>query len=357
MRAVVVVICLVAGADTVRAQATARTDTTGAIVALVTAKAGGFPLAYSVVSVPALGRERFTNDQGAVALTALPAGRTQLRIRHLGYTPIDLWVAVRANRTDTLRIQMTHIAVELNAVRVHALGVCKTPGPPRATAEPAFAAIFEQLRENADQFRLLADAYPFAYTMERISSVHYVSGELVVQSVDTLTLGTGLRWKYAPGSVVTETAYPGNRQVQFVIPTLVQFAEQSFLNSHCFANGGADTANGSAVVRVDFVADERIKPPDVDGEIYLDPATFQIRRSVLRLTHIPDQTPQISAVEVVTDFREVLPSIPIVAAITSTHVLWTDRTRPVLPDTAYETQRLMHVAFLRGKPGEDVKRP
>ena len=109
------------------------------------------------------------------------------------------------------------------------------------------------------------------------------------------------------------------------------------------------------MVRIDFSAAAKIKSPDVSGSMYLDRETFQIRRSTLRLTRVPDETPQISAVEVVTDFSEVVPSIAVPSSIHSIHVLHTDRTRPVLPDTAYEIQRMVRMAFLRGRPGEDVK--
>ena len=103
-------------------------------------------------------------------------------------------------------------------------------------------------------------------------------------------------------------------------------------------------------LRVDFLAASRIKAPDVDGSMYIDPTTFQIRRSVLRLTRIPEETPQIASVTVVTEFRAIVPSIAIPSSISSTHRLFADSTRPVLPMAAYETQRLIHVTFLKTKP-------
>lgn len=309
-----------------------------------------------MVSLATLGRERFTNDRGAFVLGGIPAGHVRLLVRHIGYSPVTLSVDVRAGATDTVRVVLTRIAVELNRVTVQGLGRCTSPGPPSTTADPAFAAIFEQLRENADRYRLLAESYPFAYAMERKSSVHYVSGETVVTSLDTTRIGTGVRWHYAPGTLVTEGG-PFNRQVLFNIPTLLQFAERPFLDNHCFANAGADVVDGHAVVRIDFGASARIKQPDVSGSIYLDRETFQIRRSTLRLTSIPDEAPQIAAVEVVTDFREIVPSISVPSTIRSAHALHTDRTRPVLPDTAYETQRMVGLAFLKSRPGEEPKIP
>jgi hypothetical protein len=281
----------------------------------------------------------------------------RLLVRHIGYSPASLVVDVRAGATDTVRVALSKIAVELHRVTVEGLGRCTSPGPPNAAADPAFAAIFEQLRDNADRYRLLADAYPFAYAMERRSTIHYVSGETIVTSIDTAHIGTGARWRYVPGTLVTEGYGPLSRQVLFNIPTLLQFAERSFLDNHCFGNAGADLVDGHAVVRIDFSAAARIKPPDVSGSIYLDRETFQIRRSTLRLTRIPDETPQIAAVEVVTDFREIVPSISVPSTIQSVHVLHTDRTRPVLPDTAYEIQRMLRLTFLKTRPGEEPKVP
>jgi iron complex outermembrane receptor protein len=87
-------------------------DSTGTIVGIVVTKEGGVPLGYSVVSAPALNRERFTNIEGKFALADLPAGSVQLRVRHLGYSPVDLSVVVRAGQADTVRVALTHIACD-----------------------------------------------------------------------------------------------------------------------------------------------------------------------------------------------------------------------------------------------------
>jgi hypothetical protein len=182
-----------------------------------------------------------------------------------------------------------------------------------------------------------------------------VGGDSIIQRLDTIVIGTGMGWHYAPGTLVEQTEDPHNRQVVFSIPALIHFAESSFLDNHCFANGGIDTVDGKPLVRIDFAAASRIKAPDVDGSIYLDPRSYQIRRSVLRLTKIPEQTPQISAVEVVTDFREVLPSIPVIADVHSTHTLFVDPSRTSLPDAVHEMQHLLKITFLKGRPGEAPK--
>jgi hypothetical protein len=99
---------------TARAQTSG--DSTGTIIGLVTTKEGNVPLAYSVVSAASLGRERFSNVDGVFALTGLPTGNLGLRVRHLGYSPVDLVVTVRPGATDTIRVSLAHIAVRLTAV-------------------------------------------------------------------------------------------------------------------------------------------------------------------------------------------------------------------------------------------------
>lgn len=325
-------------------------DSTGTIAGVVVARDGGAPLPYSIVSIPSIGVERLTNERGEFVIANTSAGAVELLVRHLGYSPAKVATIVRAGLTDSVRVGLSRLAVQLGAVQVHAARVCTTPGPPNSATDPSFAAVFDQLRQNADQYRLVSQTYPFIYEMERESSIRYVGGDVTIQARDTVRLGTGVGWRYAPGSVVDRSEGVRNRQVIFNIPALIHLADATFLANHCFYSGGRDTADGSPALRVDFLAASRIKTPDVDGSMYIDPTTFQIRRSVLRLTRIPDETPQIASVTVVTEFRAIVPSIAIASSITSTHRLFADSTRPVLPIAAYETQRLLRVTFLKTKP-------
>src|SRR6476646_2225005 len=96
------------------------TDSTGSIVGFVVTKEGGVPLGYSTVSIAALSRERFTSADGKFTLGDLPAGPLQLRVRHLGYSPVDLSVVVHPGSVDTIRVSLTHIAVRLTTMQVRA---------------------------------------------------------------------------------------------------------------------------------------------------------------------------------------------------------------------------------------------
>lgn len=326
-----------------------RPDSTGTIIAIVTAEGSGVPLGYSTVSVAARKIERLTNDQGELVVRGLTPGAVELLVRHLGYSPRRVNVVARAGASDTIRVVLTHIAVSLDAMQVNAQRTCTQPGPPRSSVNAAFATVFSQLELNAVAYRALAAQYPFTYDMQRQSVVRYVDGAESLQRFDTVRVNGAMNWHYTPGGVVDVVSDPKNRQVTLNVPSLIHFAEPGFLSNHCFYYGGmeriADGRDTSRAIRIDFLAWSRIKAPDIDGSLYLDPVTYQIVRSVLRLTKIPEETPQIATVTVTTVFQTIVPSIAIPRAIQSVHQLEVDSTRAELPATANEVQRLIRVEF------------
>lgn len=150
------------------ARAQQRPDSSGAIIAIVTAAESGAPLGYSTLTVAARNIERLTDERGDVTLPSLAPGTFELLVRHLGYSPRRVSVVVRAGASDTVRVALTHIAVSLEAMHVNAKRVCTEPGAPRASIDSAFATIFSQLELNAAAYRALVAEYPFSYDMERL---------------------------------------------------------------------------------------------------------------------------------------------------------------------------------------------
>jgi hypothetical protein len=350
---------LVAITGAATAQLSAKSDSTGTVVGIVVTKEGGVPLPYSIVSASLHERDRFTDDHGEFRLLNVPVGPIQLQVRHLGYTPFRVAIAVNANGTDTVHVQLEHIAVQLTTMRVRAYPQCSDPGPPSAQADSSFTTLFDQLRQNAEQYELLANAYPFELTVERTMFKTLVNQELRVESIDTLTLRSADQWTYRPGGVITRMAVAAHRPSMTIlnIPTVVHFADDAFLANHCFYDGGEETVDGFKLLRIDFVAAARIKDPDVDGSVYLDPTTFQIRRSFLHVTKIPRGITGVLETDATTVFRELFPSVPIIAGISSVNRVEVDRRRASAVATANEDQRLIGVRFLKRMPGDDAKKP
>lgn len=347
---------LIASGNAVFAQL--PTASTGAVVGFVTIKDAGAALPYSVVSITTLGRDQFTDDHGVFRMAGLSPGRLRLRIRHVGYGPAEVDVVVREGVVDTVRVALTRIAVRLTAMHVNAYPECVSPGPPLAT-DTAFTAIFDQLKQNAEQFRLLVTEYPFVRGVQRTTSTLYGTDDLRLDVIDTITLSSSAQWEYKPGTVVARERdfMRGDGPVKMRIPSLANFADTLFIANHCFYNGGVEAIDGTELLRIDFTAATALAEPDVDGSMFLDPATLQIRRSFLHLSKQPKAVPDVLGTEATTIFAELFPSLPVVATVSSVNRLKVKRSRYRPATQTRENQQLIAVAFIGRKPGEDAKRP
>src|ERR1019366_2344238 len=114
------------------------------------------PLQHSMVTLQPVGRQTFTDDEGRFTLAAVPPGRHHLRAAHLGYTPVDIDLVVRADSAPArIRIELERISLQLATVRVNAFARCLAPGPPDPRQQPEFATVFGQLALNAEQSRFV----------------------------------------------------------------------------------------------------------------------------------------------------------------------------------------------------------
>ena len=139
------------------------------------------------------------------------------------------------------------------------------------------------------------------------------------------------------------------------IPTLPDFADTLFLNNHCFTHAGIENVAGRDLIRIDVVASARIKDPDVNGSIYLDSRTLQIRQSILRLSRSP-KVRGLTGLEVTTVFQEVMESIPIITQVQGIETYdGKDRRRDFIE--GYEYHDLIAFKFVGARPGEAPTKP
>lgn len=327
----------------------------GALVGVVFSRDAGLVLPYSVVALPAHGRERFASDEGVFYFSDVPAGPTRVRVRRLGFLPSEVTFVVRAGATDTVRIELTRVAVQLTTVDVKAFPQCLTPGAPSADHDPTLATMFEQLMLNAQQFQLLSREYPFSYMLVARWSHVDKDGVRWQDDVDSVRITSTETWKYRPGEVIgrSSTGKRWGKRV-FRVPTLLNFADPEFVRSHCFYNGGVIDGTRSQLVRIFAMAADGMKEPDVNATILLDPTTFQIRASILRLSRSP-RIVGMTDMEVTTEFYETLPSIAVIGRILSRQN-FDRRVRGIPHLAALEDQRMEDFVWLGLKPGEE-RRP
>jgi len=272
----------------------------------------GTPLGHSMVTVLPNVHQTFTSDAGAFAFANMEPGRYRIRAAHIGYAPVEISVEIPATGAPSrLKIELTHLSMQLATVRVTAASRCTAPGRPDPDKEPDFAAIVAQVRLNAEQYQLLSDSFPYSYRVEQVyRSMRGDSSRFdpKIEHIEYRSDGHG--WEYKVGDVVERRA---DGHTLMHLPTLRDFASYEFLNNHCFHYGGIEATRDGNMLRIDFAADVQIRTPDIDGSVYLDAQTYAIRRTELQLSKIPGSlVGQVTGVHVQTIFGEIAPSIDII---------------------------------------------
>jgi hypothetical protein len=340
-------------AAAVRAQGTATHRITGVVLS----QADQSPLPHAMVSLQSAGRETFTDDRGRFSFANLSPGEYRVRAIHLGFSPAEQSVTVtRDSDVTRMQIVLDAVRVRLATVHVTADGPCVAPGAPDPAKQPDFASIFQQLQQNAQQYRLLADSFPYEYRVARTQ--YSLRGDSVVEDRHTDTLlykSNTPRPEYRAGRIVTSSFFSSERRM--ILPTLTDFASDEFIRNHCFRFAGEDQTPTGPVVRIDFRASERLGSPDVNGTILLDGNSYQIRRADLRLSQIPYALSRnFSAVSVTTFFGEVEPSVLIFSGVHDVNTMVPSKNLKNYLET-HEDHAVLDFAFLRGDPGRGDKKP
>jgi len=301
----------------------------------------GERIPYAIVSLVSGGRQRFADDSGAFWFGGIAPGPHRVVVRQIGFSPFDTTIVVPPDGDVVLAPRLGRITVQLEEITVSARTACERPGPPNPALHPQLAVVFDQLRENAERYLLMADSYPAEYRMARTFGDLDAAGEIHVRYRDTVAVRTDARWRYVPGHVITESSRDGRR---LLLPTLPDLADSTFQAGHCWYLPGPDTATGGGLVRVDFVPPVWLRAPDVEGSAWLDAAGYQVRRATVRLTEPRRSDWRLLELSVEMDFREIVPSIVLLGHVSAV-------TRALQQPGQYpgrvEEQRLLAVHFLR----------
>ena len=109
-------VALFASAQSASAQAT------GVIEGKVTEQGSGRPMAGAQVFIAGTAIGGVTNDEGNYRIANAPARQVEVRVRLIGYSPINRSVVVTAGQTATLNVQVTVSALQLEQVVVTGTG-------------------------------------------------------------------------------------------------------------------------------------------------------------------------------------------------------------------------------------------
>jgi hypothetical protein len=351
---------LVIGARAVEAQViTPNAPPPGAVPTytfsgLVRAEATGFPLPYTAVLVEPLGRERFTDQGGWFRHFAVPAGKYKVRLRQLGYIPVDTTITISSNFDYAfflVKVPSTLAEVQVTAPPRR----CIVPEENGYVDDPDLTTVLGEARKNAERERLLRRTYPFEYKLAQAHDTYNVETRTHRVVYDTITFRSDDDWRYRKGRVVSEDQNKLFGTVRVMrLPTLTDLADVRFLTAHCFKYSGLSEEDSIPTHRIDFAPLPEIKAPDVEGSIFIDSATYLIRRAEFRLTRGGSIKPAVLGMKVTTTYREILPNVALFDEIESVQPLSIE-TPGGHRSEFRQKQRLLTYRFLfNGPPGTDA---
>ena len=331
------------------ASAGAQVTPSGSSVTGVVVSPTGTPLPYSTVLIVETGAQRFTDEAGAFVIGNLAPGNYHVRVKQLGFTAQDTAIVVGASRQQ-LRVTLQPSAFKLSTVTVRASKSCISARD-AANGGADFQAIIAELRNNAERERLLVKSYPFEYRLARTMDTQNPSNS-TLRLYDTLAYRSDTRPPYAPGRLIRDDPdvhVANSRQV--MIPVLEDLGDPAFLDSHCFSYKGLGREENSATYRIDFQPVRSLRKPDVEGSVYLDTASFVVRRAVFRLTRPEQFNVSLRDVQFTTNYREIFPGVTVVGDVFSVQLLNGSNvaTRTL---RLTEKQRLLDFKFIGARPGD-----
>ena len=279
----------------------------GTVVSAETGEALGF----STVTLLPTQTKRFTDSAGTFTFAGIRAGTYLLSVRQIAYAPLDTQIVVLGDTATTVRLALRHLAVELPPVTITAQGACTQPGAPDRSADPALAAVFDQLVESAHRLDLLDDANPFRFRLERTVREVTWRGDTIPVTAGTIELDRReTRRPYRPGHIVGPGWGPFQDLIVVTLASLHELGDSVFHRTHCFQLAGRDTIEGETLVRIDFAPAARLGTSDIAGSAYLDSLTYRLRFTVTSLTR-PERSGirGLRTLVARTRFRDVAPGV------------------------------------------------
>jgi hypothetical protein len=347
------------GAQVASAQGTESAAVPGSVTVsgAIVAEGTGYPIAFSTVRINPLGRERFADRKGAFVYYSVPPGLYNVVVRMLGYMPYDTAIVVIPDHPVSLTIRMAKIPTSLEQVQVKAPPrLCIFPDEMGYVEDIELGTVLNEARKNAQREQLLRRTYPFEYRLAQSHNTHDMVDSTASMQYDTVTYRSDDNWRYRKGKVVSDDVNRLFGEVRLMrLPTLADLADRQFLVAHCFKYSGITQLNGRPTHRIDFSPDSAMTAPDVEGSIYIDSATYIIRRASFRLTRGGNVKPPILGMEVTTTYREILPNVALFDEIRSVQPLKEPNARGHKAEFR-ETQRLLTYRFIITSPPGTVAR-
>jgi hypothetical protein len=306
----------------------------GVISGTVVGGIGNQPLAYSTVSLEGVSQKRLTSPEGRFSFRVDSAGKFHLRIRQLGFAPLDTVITFDGTSL-ALTLVLRPVAFKLAEVRT----VGRTPCDRRLDHDAFASGILEEVKKNAERELVLRNQYPFRYSLAVTRGARR----------DTVYLSSATNDRYEPGRLTRPSGRGNRNDMEMRVPQLTDLADSVFLREHCFSYGGTAKLGKQSVFRLTFTPARSIMTPDVEGSISIDTTDYTVKEAVFRMTNPESLNPPILGLEVRTTYKEIVPGLTLFDRIRSEQPL--PKRTPYDPSRlAIEEQQLIRLEFVRETP-------
>jgi hypothetical protein len=304
-------------------------------------------LGYSVVIAP--GTQLLTGSSGKFLLRGLGPGPVKVTVKHIGFAPRDTVITLGARDTVRLDMALSRLVISLPEVLVTAKCTDEMPKEP---LPPVLSELFDQVRQNAERYKLLGNAEPFKLKVVRVRGHRTPDGRVAPEAIDTILRGAFPPGPYEPKKVIRKGVGEYKNSWVMAIPELPDLADTSFLNNHCLRYAGKALVLGDSVIRVDYEPVPWLaKDVDIFGTLYLRTSDYQLVTSVTTLNRIPGQFygSGMSEVGVTARFTEIVPGVPVLDQWVLESRFKSKRLPP-----AVETGDILSVIYLNGVTKPDT---
>ena len=280
----------------------------------------GVQLGFTTVAILPQGTQLLTSESGKFLVRNLPAGQVRLRFKRIGFAPKDTVLIMAANDTARIRIAMSRLVIQLPAMVVSGKCTDQTPLEPKPAV---LSELFDQVQQNAERIKLLAEQKPFVLRTVRQNAIRSRNGRLDIVRMDTLVRPPLPAEPYRPKATVQRGQGFDIGKWALAVPELSDFADTAFTNNHCFRYAGHTRFELDSVIRVDFEPVPWLdKEVDVEGSMYLRVDNYHLAGLTLKLNRIPAQFARAGMREV--NFRalftELVPAFPVLTEWELTNV-------------------------------------
>lgn len=241
---------------------------------------GRYPLTNGDVIDLASGQHRLTDEDGQARLPWPNNGELRLRIREVGYKPVQRTLHRDSASGEAITIEMSRVAYVISPVK--ATSRCVTTDD---TASLALSvAVLDQLKQGAEKYNEFRRLYPFEVAVERRTARLPESGPVrsIVRKNEKFRSES---WDppYKPGDIVEY-----RRDGSFLAPLLFlsTLGDSVFWEHHCFIVRGIDSYQGMRAVRLEFSPIAGLRGPDWGGVALLDSATSYLVRLEFHLENL-----------------------------------------------------------------------